>query len=97
MPYIERKDRKLLDPQIIRLAGQLESEGELNYVISRLCHFVIGEENNIGEKFVNRTYAGLNSVMGVLECVKQEFYRTVVAPYEDTKKEQNGPVSNLDA
>jgi len=30
--------------------------------------------------------------MGVLECIKQEFYRRAVAPYEDKKKEENGDV-----
>jgi hypothetical protein len=30
--------------------------------------------------------------MGVLECIKQEFYRSDIAPYEDQKRQANGPV-----
>lgn len=30
--------------------------------------------------------------MGVLECVKQEYYRRVAIPYEDQAKERNGDV-----
>lgn len=32
----------------------------------------------------------LADVLGTIECVKLEFYRRVVAPYEDQKCEQNG-------
>lgn len=32
----------------------------------------------------------LADVIGTIECVKLEFYRRVVAPYEDKKAEQNG-------
>jgi hypothetical protein len=30
--------------------------------------------------------------MGVLECVKQEYYRRVASLYEDQAKERNGDV-----
>lgn len=31
-------------------------------------------------------------ILGVLSCVQQEFYRRVVAPYEDQKCRENGDV-----
>jgi len=31
-------------------------------------------------------------MIGVLECVKQEFYRRKVAPYEDIKIIENGDI-----
>ena len=37
-------------------------------------------------------YFYLNRAMGVLECIKQEFYRRVAAPYEDIKIVENGDV-----
>jgi hypothetical protein len=37
-------------------------------------------------------YYHINKAVGVLECIKMEFYRRVAAPYEDTKIEQNGDV-----
>jgi hypothetical protein len=35
-------------------------------------------------------------IRGVLKCAELELYRQIAAPYEDIKKEQNGPVSELD-
>ena len=39
-----------------------------------------------------RCYASINDVMGALEGAKLEFYRRVVAPYEDLKIIMNGDV-----
>jgi hypothetical protein len=39
-----------------------------------------------------KTYTEYNALVGVLECVKQEFYRRAVSSYEDKKKEGNGDV-----
>jgi len=56
--------------------------GTLNYIITRLCDFWLGDAN----------YEKYNQVIGVLECVKQELYRRQIAPYEDKKCEENGDV-----
>lgn len=97
MPYIARKDRGVLDGTVYTLARQIETEGELNYVLSRLIHRIIEVPDfNYKQNFYLK-YNSLNTIIGVLECVKQEFYRTVVAPYEDKKRAENGPVSSLDA
>ena len=53
----------------------------MNYLISTLMN-----------AFYERNYADLNAAIGVLECAKMEFYRRVVAPYEDTKIKANGDV-----
>lgn len=36
------------------------------------------------------------SVIGMLRCCQLEMYHACIAPYEDTKREQNGSVSVLD-
>jgi hypothetical protein len=55
--------------------------GEVNYVISSI----------IWELFkYKRSYTIGNNLIGVLECVKQEFYRRQLAPYEDKKIKENG-------
>jgi hypothetical protein len=41
---------------------------------------------------VGKNYKHINEIIGVLECAKQEFYRRVAAPYEDTKIQENGDV-----
>lgn len=83
MPYIDRDDR----PKFDALIDQFEfgGPGELNYVISKL----IGK---YFEGFKRVGYAEMNEVIGVLECVKLEFYRRVAAPYEDKKIKENGDV-----
>ena len=83
MPYISRARRAKLDPWIESLTKCHLSSGEVNYVISRIL-FLWSE--------LSKSYAIYNAVMGVLDCVKQEFYRKVIAPYEDRKKEENGEV-----
>lgn len=83
MPYIEETKRR-----DVRENGGINA-GELNYEISHICHSYI--------KHKGLKYVTLNEVIGVLECCKQELYRTVAAKYEDKKRLANGSVSELDA
>ena len=107
MPYIHKNDRGLIDDdadftgmsglsKFIKKLDKLRDSvvhshmathpGTLNYIITRLCDYWCrdwqGESN----------YAKYNTVIGVLECVKQELYRRQIAPYEDKKWQQNGDV-----
>jgi hypothetical protein len=90
MPYIQQDERKRYDKDIINLVENLvdhrrgeASVGEVNYVISSI----------IWELFeCRKSYTTANNLMGVLECVKQEFYRKQVAPYEDKKIKENGDI-----
>lgn len=83
MPYIDEERREKLDYSIQVLSTSNLEAGDLNYVITRLLHIWC---------ILNPRYASYNAAIGVLECVKQEFYRRVVALYEDKKKEENGDV-----
>jgi len=90
MPYIKKENRQQYNSFIEDITNELSnyehnnfSVGELNYVISSIIW-------NLFEK--NKSYTTGNNLIGVLECVKQEFYRRKVAPYEDKKKEENGDV-----
>ena len=87
MPYI-RKDQRpeldvLLNPLIERLKSEKteEIDGELNYIVSRVLKEVYTPK-----------YFNYNRAMGVLESVKQEFYRRHVAPYEEGKIKENGDI-----
>jgi len=84
VPYILQKDRPKIDKLVDPLALQIETEGELNYAITRLIHRVINRKG--------LCYATINMVMGVLSCVSRELYRRVAAPYEDEKIVENGDV-----
>jgi hypothetical protein len=85
MPYIPKEDRVKIDAAL-SLVG-IYNPGDLNYAITRLVH-------NYIDSFVRKGggYSMLNEIVGVLECAKQEFYRTVVAPYEEKKRLENGDI-----
>jgi len=87
MPYIEPKLRKLYGDNVETIYQFIGAPGELNYVITKLCHTYLG---------AGVRYDTLNEVIGVLECVKAELYRVVAGPYEEKKRRANGPISELD-
>ncbi len=63
-------------------------EGDLNYVITYLLH------KELEKRGLN--YQNANNLIGALECAKLEFYRTIIAPYENIKMDENGRVSQFD-
>lgn len=84
MPYIEEETRKKLNPTIDSLSNEISTLGELNYCITDLCL-----------KFLYKSpicYTSLNEIIGLLECVKFEFYRRMLTVYEDKKCAVNGDV-----
>lgn len=93
MPYITKNKRNYLDESIdgvrkaiaeleLDFTGDNNTEGNLNYVISSLLAKIYSRGN----------YQDVNDVVGLLECVKLEYYRKVAGPYEDIKEEENGRV-----
>lgn len=84
MPYIKREARGTLDEHLRPLACQISTPGELNYAI---CHMARQLAHYMGNN-----YAAHNTVMGAIDCASREYYRRVIAPYEDTKITENGDV-----
>lgn len=87
MPYISQQTRnhlnQYLDPLAEEIFASKNFAGDINYSISYILARLTNHQLN---------YARANACVGALECAKQEFYRRVVAPYEDTKIVQNGDV-----
>lgn len=87
MPYIEQYKREELETAINVLAAKLSltnsEAGDINYAITKLLQGQLG---------VEPSYDEINKIMGVLECIKQEFYRRYASPYEDDKAKKNGDV-----
>jgi hypothetical protein len=87
LPYIKPEKRGKYERALEELIGILKSlpieevDGELNYVVTKI----------LKEVYPLR-YFYINKAMGVLECIKQEFYRRVAAPYEDMKMKESGDV-----
>jgi broad-specificity NMP kinase len=64
--------------------GSPENAGELNYLLTMtVSDYLFAKKHS---------YQTFNDVIGVLECMKQELYRRLIGPYEDTKIKENGDV-----
>jgi len=94
MPYIKQVDRVRIDLAISNantveelfdnLSNRGErpiSAGELNYLFSHIVWAIFDEKPS---------YTKGNELVGVLECVKQEFIRRRLNDYEDEKIKENG-------
>ncbi len=89
MPYISEDKRYIYLELINQLAKKIRLEegagntidGHVNFIISKLL-----------DKVYTPKYFNYNRAMGVLESVKQEFYRRKIAPYENKKIEENGDI-----
>lgn len=95
MPYIKESDRQHLDVCIENMISCLNKEnhalnsedllaiaGDINYTFSRI----------LGGLVKPVSYGKIAIITGVLENIKQEFYRRVASPYEDQKIIQNGDI-----
>ena len=69
------------------LAGESAQAGDLNYAISELLVKALDLESD-------PRYNRINRAVGVLECVKLEFYRRLAVPYENSAmdKEDAGDI-----
>ena len=85
MPYITARRRQ----DILEGAGY-EEIGELVYVLTGECLEYF--DTFAGE----HQFATHNAIIGALECAKAEWYRRMIAPYEDKAIERNGDVYELD-
>lgn len=87
MPYIKKDERKKFDELIKQVIEKIRKEplesqdGEINYIVSKI---LLG--------IYEPRYFNFNRAMGVLECIKQEFYRRFIAKYEDEKIRENGDI-----
>jgi len=90
MPYIDRKTREAIDPlleDLFRFLPDLTERGTKNsgcvvYVIYKMVKLVYGDGN----------FEVKSNALKVLESAKLEYYRRVMAPYEDGKIREYGDV-----
>jgi hypothetical protein len=87
MPYLKKEQRPKIDELLAPLIDHLKSipledqDGSVNYVVTKIL-----------KQLYPLKYFHLNRAIGVIETIKQEFYRRVVGPYENTKIRENGDV-----
>lgn len=96
MPYINEDERLELDEAVKTLAEAILDNqtslnnphdfsnylGRINYCFSRCLSMVMKDIS----------YKKIAMITGVLENIKQEFYRRAASPYEDRKINENGDI-----
>ncbi len=94
MPYINESARLELDDCIDNMVeclthgNDVSNEeflsiaGEINYTFSRILSACMKDAS----------YGKICVITGVLENIKQEFYRRIASPYEDKKIVENGDI-----
>lgn len=103
MPYIKEENRLNLDDCIEHMVECMKINvknnlyptnrcisneelidicGDINYCFSRILGAIMGDI----------TYPKIAIMTGILENIKQEFYRRVASQYEDKKIVQNGDI-----
>lgn len=85
MPYVPKEQRAFESTSIEDI--NLDAAGNLNYIITKLCHKYL-KQHGI-------RYQYFNDVVGALEGAKLELYRRFIGPYEDEAIEKNGDVKEL--
>jgi hypothetical protein len=87
MPYIPKEERLKWERIIEEVVAKLDTlevkdiDGNLNYFITSIL-----------KRIYPPKYFNYNRAMGLLECIKQEFYRRQIGNYEDKKIKENGDV-----
>lgn len=85
MPYIKKENRELIRTKNLTINyDMIDSAGELQYAMAVMFKSYL--------KRKGLCYQHCNDIMGALAGAQLEFYRKVVAPYEDTKIKENGDV-----
>lgn len=80
MPYINSDDRVSLE-----ISHHARNPGELNYLISMVMLDYLDRHG--------LSYGTLNDILGACSGAGEEFYRRIVAPYEDKKRVEHGDLS----
>lgn len=81
MPYVEQSVRPYLNEVVEFMADHsISATGDLNYVLYAFC-----------KRYFKGYQATKNFMAELRECEK-EIRRTILVPYEDGKREENGDV-----
>ncbi len=82
MPYIEPSQRPFLDQLAKEMtAYNIRADGDLNYVLFAFC-----------KRYVPRSYYSLKNYVAELRACATEIERSILGPYEDRKKIENGDI-----
>lgn len=82
MPYIKPEDRPWFD-EVVEVMDELgvEANGDLNYILFKYCKY-----------HIKPSYNNYKNFCGELRQCATEIERRILAPYEDSKRKENGDV-----
>ena len=83
MPYIPNHNREAILCYVKELLEEIDTVGGFAYALTELLRGMVGSQPDFHE---------LSKILGVYESVKLEYYRRLMAPYEDRKCAENGDV-----
>lgn len=83
MPYILGDSRHRINQSLKQLDIDIYNEGDFAYTVYRLMLMFSGNKTN---------FTTISSVVGVVECVIDEYKRRILHPYEDKKRQDNGDI-----
>jgi carbamate kinase len=93
MPYLKQKDRTSLD----KLQRRVETPGDVAYVVTRDALDLLPEKFRFADlaKEMGRMYRKIRAddkdeEVGAILCAMMEYYRRLVAKYEDKAIKRNG-------
>lgn len=96
MPYIEREERLKLDNHIDEIVQAIinidEVPNNLNDLSNHLGRINYCFSRIVGQLMGDPSYKKIAMITGVLENIKQEFYRRIASPYEEYKISANGDI-----
>ena len=82
MPYIKPEKRKLMDEVVeIMKIENVQANGDLNYILYKYC-----------KNHIPKSYNSIKNFCGELRQCATEIERRILAPYEDSKIQENGDV-----
>lgn len=89
MPYISQARRERIMEELGRGIHDPrdscpQNGGELNWLITAFINHYLNTHGT--------SYTVMNEILGALSGAGQEFYRRVVAPYEETQRKLSGDV-----
>lgn len=96
MPYTTQEAREPIIPHLEEAMKHIHTKGDLTFAITYLMHLRTKQICKEDEGYKIR-YTKMSDVRSSTGDAYDEYYRVVMAPYEDQKRKENGPVSELDA
>lgn len=89
MPYVMQAIRDDVEAELRSVARRLITQGDLTYAISVLMdEYVMSVAGAV-------TYHTLSRARASAQDASDEWYRRVMAPYEDSKRRENGDVYHV--